>query len=232
MSGAEEAVPVAPPPRLAKATPVYRAPTENVAPAWQAPPGYLARRRAAVRIAKYGLPVAALALLGSIVLWPEISRMIERGRATWRQLSRIEMQGGQMSAPRYRGFDDQNQPYMLSATSAVEAGPDRYNLKAPRGDLTLRNGTWVQVQSKRGVFYQHTNELDLSGDATLYKQDGTIMISATATMDMKKGAATSSDYTHAEGPFGTLDAEGFTLVDKGGVVQFHGPAKLVLNGAN
>jgi lipopolysaccharide export system protein LptC len=51
-------------------------------------------------------------------------------------------------------------------------------------------------------------------------------------MNLKQGAATSNDYTHAEGPFGTLDAEGFTLVDRGGVIQFHGPAKLVLNGAH
>ncbi len=231
MSGLKDVVPAAAP-RQAKAAQTYRAPTLAPPSTWQPSPGYLARRRAMVQIAKYGLPIAALLLLGSIVLWPEISRTIERGRATWRRLTMIEMEGGQMSAPRYRGFDDQNQPYMVSATSAVQVGEDRYNLRAPRGDLTLRNGTWVQVQAKRGVYYQHGNELDLSGDSTLYKQDGTIMTSATATMDMKKGAATSSDYTHAEGPFGTLDAEGFTLVDKGNVVQFHGPAKLVLNGAN
>jgi lipopolysaccharide export system protein LptC len=229
MSSAEE---IAPAPRLAKAAQTYRPPAENLPPAWRRPPASLARRRAVVQIAKYALPLFALVLLGSIVLWPEIQRTIERGRATLRRLSMIEMEGGQMSLPRYRGFDDQNQPYMVSAASAVQTGPDRYNLRSPRGDLTLHNGTWVQVPSKRGVFYNHTNELDLSGDVTLYKQDGTIMISPTATMDMKKGAATSNEYTHAEGAFGTLDAEGFTLVDKGGVVQFHGPAKLVLNGAN
>ena len=51
-------------------------------------------------------------------------------------------------------------------------------------------------------------------------------------MDVKAAAASSTDQTHAEGPFGVLDAQGFTLVDKGAVVQFHGPARLVLNGAD
>ena len=37
---------------------------------------------------------------------------------------------------------------------------------------------------------------------------------------------------HAEGPFGVLDAQGFTIVDKGTAVQFVGPAHVVLNGAN
>ncbi len=37
---------------------------------------------------------------------------------------------------------------------------------------------------------------------------------------------------HAEGPFGTLDAQGFTLTDKGSAIQFFGPGHLVLNSAS
>jgi lipopolysaccharide export system protein LptC len=194
-------------------------------------PGSLHRRRRAVRIAKYGLPVLALALLSSIAAWPEISRTIERGRATWRDLTMVASNGA-MKHPRYRGFDAQNQPYMISGESAVQVGPDRYNLTAPRGDLTMHNGTWLQVRSRTGVYVQKADQLDLSDHVTLYRADGTILNTATATADMKQNVITSSDYTHAEGPFGTLDAEGFTLVDRGGIVQFHGPAKLVLNAAN
>jgi lipopolysaccharide export system protein LptC len=215
---------------IGPAQPRYRNMAE--APPVKPPTRALVRRGTAVRIAKYALPVVALALLSSIALWPEISRTIEHGRVTWHRLSMIDTSGGLMRLPRYRGFDDQNQPYMVSAEAAVQVGPDRYNLRAPRGDVTTRSGTWLQVQSKTGVYAQHENQLDLQGNVTLYKQDGTILITPAATMDMKQGVATSSAYTHAEGPFGTLDAEGFTLVDKGGIVQFHGPAKLVLNAAN
>lgn len=210
----------------------YRGPPEDGLQTKSKPQRHLARRGLAVRVAKYGLPVVALALLSSIALWPEISRTIERGRVTWHRLAMIDASGGEMRLPRYRGFDDQNQPYMVSAQSAVQIDQNRYKLRAPRGDVTTRSGAWLQVQSRRGVYAQHENQLDLSQDVMLYKQDGTIMNTASATIDMKQGVATSSVYTHAEGPFGTLDAEGFTLVDKGGIVQFHGPAKLVLNGAN
>jgi lipopolysaccharide export system protein LptC len=121
---------------------------------------------------------------------------------------------------------------MVSADTAVKVGEERYALTNPRGDMTMRNGTWVQVQSKHGIYVQKADQLDLSRDVVLYRQDGTTMTSSTATVDMRKGAVTSADYTHAEGPFGTLDAEGFTLLDKGGLMQFHGPAKLVLNGSH
>jgi hypothetical protein len=36
--------------------------------------------------------------------------------------------------------------------------------------------------------------------------------------------------THAEGPFGTLDAQGFTATDGGTVIHFAGPGRLLLNG--
>jgi lipopolysaccharide export system protein LptC len=88
------------------------------------------------------------------------------------------------------------------------------------------------VQSKDGVFLQHSGQLDLSHEVTLYRDDGTTLVTASASIDLKNGAAASSDPTHAEGPFGTLDAQGFTVTDKGAAVQFAGPAHLVLNGAS
>ncbi len=194
--------------------------------------GRLARRGLAVRVAKYALPVAALALLSSIALWPEFSRTLENGRVTWRHLTMVQAGTGTLLRPRYRGMDEHDQPYVISADTAQQMGPERVNLKAPRGDVTMRSGAWLQVRSRKGVYMQHANQLDLSDDVTLYRQDGTMLNADTATLDMKKGAAASDDFTHAEGPFGTLDAQGFTLVDKGGVIQFHGPAKLVLNGTH
>ena len=190
-----------------------------------------ARRRSTVRLAKYVLPVAALALLSSIALWPELTRTIENGRVTWRRLTALSATNGQMMRPRYHGLDGQNRPYTISAETADRDGPNRIRLAAPVGDVTLQNATWLLVRARHGDFMQHTNELDLSDAVTLYRQDGTIMTSSVATINLKQGAATSDEATHAEGPFGTLDAQGFTLVDKGGVVQFHGPAKLVLSGS-
>lgn len=189
-------------------------------------------RRSGVRVAKYVLPVGALALLSSIALWPELTRTIENGRVTWHRLTAVNTSSGQMLRPRYHGLDGRNRPYTVSADTAERAGPNRINMAAPVGDVTLQNGTWLLLRAKKGVFLQHSNEMDLADSVTLYRQDGTIMTSAVATMNLKQGAATSDVFTHAEGPFGTLDAQGFTLVDKGSVVQFHGPAKLVLNGAH
>jgi lipopolysaccharide export system protein LptC len=191
----------------------------------------IARRQWFLLAMKLLLPVAALLLLASIAIWPELHRSMEAGRITFRRVGSVEAGAGQLIDPRYQGFDTHNRPFTLTADTATQINQDQVKLDAPKGDMVLPNGTWLMVQSHDGVFGQHTNLLDLSGEVTLYRQDGTMMTSATASLDLKQGAATSNDYTHAEGPFGTLDAEGFTLVDKGDVVQFRGPARLVMNGA-
>jgi lipopolysaccharide export system protein LptC len=78
---------------------------------------------------------------------------------------------------------------------------------------------------------QHLNQLDLVKDVTLYRDDGTTMHTESASIDVKAGAAAGSEAVHAEGPFGVLDAQGFTVMDKGEAIDFPGPAHLVLNGA-
>lgn len=191
----------------------------------------IARRRVMVTATKFVLPIAALALLGSIAVWPELSRVREQGRIAFQRVFSLTPDSGRLLEPRYRGVDERGRPYTVTADWAAQAGPQRVNLGEPRGDIVPEGGGWIYVQSHDGVYVQHSGQLDLSRDVVLYRDDGTVMQTQSASLDTKNAAAASNDQTHAEGPFGTLDAQGFTLVDKGAIVQFHGPARLVLNGA-
>jgi lipopolysaccharide export system protein LptC len=192
-------------------------------------PRRIARRRTAVLLTKWFLPVAALALLSSIAIWPELGRVTEEGRVSFRRVFGAVADGAEVIQPHYRGIDARGRPYTMTADTATQAGPERVNLVTPKGDVTLESGHWLMVQSKAGVFYQHRDLLDLSGDVQLYRDDGVTLSTQTASMDLRQGAGTSNDQTHAEGPFGQLDAQGFTLVDKGAIIQFHGPSRLILN---
>jgi lipopolysaccharide export system protein LptC len=191
----------------------------------------LVRRRWMVAVAKRLLPVAALALLSLVALWPEIANQTDRARLTYRR-GGVESQSGQLTDATYHGVDSRDRPYTMTASIAQQVTPERINLTDPKADMTLESGNWLLVQSRQGVYLQHVGSLDLSGDVRLYRDDGTTLTTSTATMDLKSGAATSAEMTHAEGPFGALDAQGFTLTDKGAVIQFAGPGRLVLNAAH
>lgn len=192
-------------------------------------PGGIARRRLAVTATKFLLPLLALGLLTSLAVWPEWERAKDQARMTMHRLSGA-IDGAQLTRARYHGVDERNRPYTVTASTAIQVSDERVNLTDPKGDATLENGTWMMLEAKRGVFIQRQDILDLEDDVFLYRDDGTTMRSATATIDLKNGAATTADPVHAEGPFGTLDSSGgFTATDKGTVVQFPGPGRLLLN---
>ncbi len=189
----------------------------------------IVRRSLAVTFAKRLLPVVALALLTIVAVWPELGRDATQGRLSLRR-GLVEPESGQLTDARYSGVDDQGRRYTVTADIARQISPERINLTAPIGDLSLGNGTWIYARGKNGVYMQQSQQLDLSGDVTLYRDDGITLSTDSTAIDLKSGIATSSGRVHIEGPFGTLDAQGFSLLDRGAVVQFPGPGRLVLNG--
>ncbi len=196
-----------------------------------APDARLTRRRWVVRIGKRLLPLIALALLSTVALWPELSGDNERARLSYHP-GAIEPQSGEMKLATYHGVDDRGRPYTMTASVARQVNAERIDLTEPKGDMTLESGNWLMVQSRQGVYLQKAGNLDVSGDVQVYRDDGTTLTTSSAALDLKAGAAAGAEMTHAEGPFGTLDAQGFTLIDKGAAIQFSGPGRLVLNGAH
>jgi lipopolysaccharide export system protein LptC len=189
-----------------------------------------ARRRWMVGLWKRLLPVVALALLASVALWPELAREREQARVAYRS-ELAAPQSGEMIEAVYHGVDERGRPYTMTASKAHQISPERINLTDPKGDITLESGNWLMAQSRQGVYLQQLGNLDLSQDVVLYRDDGTTIATDTATVDLKAGVAAGADMVHAEGPFGVLDAQGFTLTDKGSAIQFFGPGHLVLNSA-
>lgn len=190
----------------------------------------IARRRWLVLITKRVLPVAALALLTSVALWPELSKDAATARVAFRR-GMVEPENGQLTQARYNGVDEGGRPYTITADTAHQVTPDRINLQAPIGDVTLSNTAWLHGTAREGVYMQQQGQLDLSGNVTLYRDDGITLQTDSATLDVKAGAAVSAAKVHVEGPFGTLDAQGFSMFEGGDVIQFHGSSRLVLNGS-
>ncbi len=192
-------------------------------------PGRITRRRIFITVTKWLLPLAAMGLLALIALWPEIDAATSKARLAMGRVSG-ELDGGKLIDARYNGVDEKGRPYTITAATAWQIDPERIGLTMPKGDIALENGTWLMLTSKEGTFLQHLNQLDLVNEVTLYRDDGTTMHTESASIDLKAGAAAGSEPVHVEGPFGVLDAQGFTVMDKGTAIDFPGPAHVVMNG--
>ena len=140
--------------------------------------------------------------------------------------------GATLTDARYHGVDEKGRPYTVTAATAQQDGPDRINLTMPKADITLGDGTWLMVQSKRGVYLQQTNQLDLSRDVTLYRDDGTTVTTASC-LDRPQGGAAASVIRRTRKARSALSTRRASpLTDKGTAIQFAGPAHLVLNGSS
>ncbi|MBS1093479.1 LPS export ABC transporter periplasmic protein LptC [Gluconobacter wancherniae] len=189
----------------------------------------IARRRSLLALAKWALPSLALVLLASIAAWPEISHLINQNRAALREMARLRVESGNMENAVYRGLDAHNHLYMITAHTTHQEGPDRVNLVDPVADIQLSGNSWAHIKADRGVYMQHEQTLDLDDHVVLYRDDGTLMNGPSADLDLKQGVVASRDWVHAEGPFGTEDAQGYFMDQHAGLLEFTGPGQTVRN---
>jgi lipopolysaccharide export system protein LptC len=192
----------------------------------------LSRRRFFVTCVKRLLPLGALMLLSLVILWPEISRH-NPARVSYRVAmgSMDAADQGSMTKAHYEGIDQSGRPYTMTADQAVQTDADTVTLVKPAGDMTMKSGSWLMVQSLDGIYHAKIQHLDLSNHVILYRDDGTTMRTSKAHIDLKLGTASGHQVVNADGPFGTLDAHGFSMTDRGTRLHFTGPAKLVLDGS-
>ena len=187
----------------------------------------LAWRRGLVRVGRILLPALALGLLAILALWPELDRVEERARLSYR--IGVTPSGVQVIAPRYDSVDREGRPFTVSAdTAAQDTAAEILDLVRPRADLFTSSG-WMLLEAEHGRYDRGAQRLDLAGDVTLWEDRGTVIRTERATILSALGQAEGDRPVAAQGSFGTLDAEGgFRITGRGDVVLFLGPARVQL----
>jgi lipopolysaccharide export system protein LptC len=189
----------------------------------------IARRSAVVTVSKKLLPLAAVALLVALGLAPSWHSGPDKERVTYHLGKTSGKDSSRMQGARYHGLDQQGQPFTVTAGNAIQQGPDNVALTRPVGDMTLKSGAWLELRSNTGMFNQKSQILDLAGDVTLYRNDGTTVTTSKAAINLQSGNAHGTAPTDVQGPFGTLHADhGFVLANRGTAITFNGPATLTL----
>jgi lipopolysaccharide export system protein LptC len=189
----------------------------------------IARRSAVVTISKKLLPLAGVALLIALGLAPSWHSGPDKERVSYHVGKTNGKDGSRMQGARYHGVDQQGQPFTITAGNAIQQGPDNLALTRPVGDITLKSGAWLELRSDTGMFNQKSQILNLAGNVTLYRNDGTTVTTSKAAINLQSGNAHGTAPTDVQGPFGTLHADhGFVLANRGAEITFNAPAILTL----
>lgn len=180
---------------------------------------------------KVALPSAAGVLLLLIVVLPQFRQQDDRFRIGMNFLEESAVDTLSMTNARYYGADEKGQPYSVTAANVRERPNDdpSVDLTAPQADISLADGSWLSISARAGVYNREQQKLDLDGSVSLYQDRGNEFHTSSAQIDLEKGEASGNEPVNSQGPFGWLEAAGFSMSETGKVVYFNGPAHLVLN---
>ncbi len=189
-----------------------------------------ARYSRLVSLLRYLLPILAIGLLALVAIWPQIHRGVDGFRLQSLKLDPSEVSTLRMSNARYHGVDERNRPYVLNAEGAVQNPRDKnfVALEVPKANLVLENGAGVSVAAESGVYDGTAKMLDLMGAVRVRRDDGYVFETEVARVDLKSGMVDGNDPVRAHGPGGTIEAEGFRVLQKGEVVEFKGKSRVLL----
>ncbi len=177
------------------------------------------------------LPSAAGFLLFLIVVLPMFRGQDDRFRIGINLLEETTADTLNMTNARYYGTDDKGQPFSVTASNVRERPNDdpSVDLVGPQADISLTDGTWLSISASQGIYNRDEQLLDLSGNVSLYQDQGNEFHTLSAHIDLEKGEASGDEPVSSQGPFGTMQASGFSMSEKGKIVTFKGPAELILN---
>lgn len=184
-------------------------------------------------VLKFALPALVAALLLVIVLWPQVAaqHVPFRIQIIDKIVSGEQNDRTTMLNARYDGQDGKGQPYSLTADQAIQmaAVEDLIELELPKGDIALDDGTWVALNAEEGLYNRFASLLDLEGGVSLFHDRGFEIVTQSAQIDLEAGTARGYRPVKGHGPEGTIDSEGFRLMDWGDVIVFTGNSRLILN---
>ena len=178
------------------------------------------------------LPLAAVGLLAVVIIWPDMEKRVEPIRRE-EILPEAENVQNELLQPTFESVDAKGQPYTVNATLATQSreNPDIVHLTQPVGKMTLKEGGWVALEAKNGIYEQRNEKLFLSGAVKMTNDGGYELTSDEMRINLRTNEAFSDKDVDVQGPDATIDATGMEAFSNTGLLIFKGPAKMILTNA-
>jgi len=183
-----------------------------------------------VGLMRITLPLVAGAIVILVIIWPEQGEQRTGFQLGMSKITVNDSGGQTIVNPRFTGTDRDRRPYTVTADAATQdqKAPDQINLAFPKADLTLEDGVWIAISAANGILDRKTETLTLSGGVDLFHDRGYELHTRSARISLAEGEAAGDAAVRGQGPFGTLEASGFRLQDKGRRLLLIGKSRLVL----
>ena len=93
----------------------------------------------------------------------------------------------------------------------------------PKGDITLKDGTWLALSAEAGVYRKKDELLDLEGNVNLFHDGGYEIATSRARIDLAKNSAEGDEPVVGQGPDTELQRRGLPRPQPRRAHHRHGP---------
>ncbi|MBR1600840.1 MAG: LPS export ABC transporter periplasmic protein LptC [Alphaproteobacteria bacterium] len=179
------------------------------------------------RLFKLTLPCVAAALLGIMVVMPNIRKSADlKDNVTIPRKG--EMEKLHIEQTVFNSTDNKNRVNKIVADSVDETTPGSKIMKIinPRGRIPTDSGV-ADITASEGIFNQNDNILNLSSDVRAVVDNDTVITSAEANYDFGKEYGWGDKDIKAEGQWGNLTAEAFTYDKNEEILTLKGYNKII-----
>jgi lipopolysaccharide export system protein LptC len=120
------------------------------------------------------------------------------------------------------GFDQQQQPYSVTAQSAIQDKdvPNHIHLNALSGNIRRGNGDTIDVKANSGLYDTEGKTLDLSGAVEIISKGKFIARMDKAHVIVKEKRLVANTPVAVEMPNGTIDAKALQITNDGNNILF------------
>jgi lipopolysaccharide export system protein LptC len=210
---------------------------EDFAPNTRPPPRTASDRayRAAVRhtrlvrFLRKAIPVGAVLSFIGFIVFPFINPF----RAEGVSVGAIRMDGTRvtMEAPRLTGHRQGNQPYEVTAVSAVQdiRRPNVIEMNQMTARLTQGDNSQVVVTSVKAVFDTQREQMQLREGVTVRTQSGQEAQLVSADADFKAGTLVSREQVAVRFPDMSVSAAGLEITGNGAEIAFIGRVQALID---
>jgi len=176
---------------------------------------------------KVALPLVVVVTLGYVAYWWLQSRGTVVDPTFIQQVNETNTKAEvTVNDVKYDGKDKKGRPFSITADSASHAdGDDRHiALKKPLADITMSSGAYVALTANDGILDRDADVVTLSGDVTLFHDNGLSFQTDSATIDLNAKTAEGNDVVEGQNGDGELVSQGFRVLDDGDTIEFTGKA--------
>lgn len=182
-----------------------------------------------VASAKLLLGILVIVLTCAILFYPVIKKNSDVRIAFTSVTKADKPPPTQMVNANFHGFDDNNQPYNVTAKTALQIDEDTVVLDKVNGDITLNSGTWLTVSANKGNLKIQERLLDLSGSVEMFNDEGYELRTELVNINIGKKIAVSHQPVNGQGPLGLLRSSGATFDGNANTTTFSGPVHVTLH---